>query len=234
MDINTKLEDDTVLFGKFENVKSKAKTIQVLHTLNINTVNDLMTFDYDNFYDKSKKVYTAIAYIFRHEYLGEELPFNDILDRKYKFSDNLAQIAKDLHTLGVVRDVKNALIYLSLCMANYTKSTVSMEYVLENYYAPRKDIARYYTKYIKKQNYLKQEQARQVLHDRNLEKLNRLQIEIETLNQVFSDLNYAININPSPALINFRTTIEVQLKDKQNQLNALNGKEYTRNKVNNN
>ena len=230
MNIDTKLEKDTVLFTKFENQRSKGTIIKVLKKLNINTVRDLIEFDQDKLYEKSKNIYIAMAYIFRNTYLGEKFPYDYILDKEYNFRDDLAACIRDLHKLGVIRDERNGYVYLNMCMANYDKETFTMDFVLRNYYSARKDLAKYYVEYMNKRNIEKQEQEIERIGIINLERIHTLEIEINTINQVLSDLDNAINTSSSStiSLINFRKQLEVELMHKRNQLSQLRGTSRTR------
>lgn len=228
MNVKTRIKDDKVLIKGLENKRSLGKMLKTFDTLKIKTVQDLMNTDPCVFTDISRDKYTAIAYIFRNKYLGEEFQYDYILDKVYPFSDGLYDLACDLHTLGVVRKAKDSLAYLCFCTTNYSKQEISMEFVLNNYYYSRNDLAKYYINYMneRKNGAVSLSVDRKI--DPNILESYRLQAEIETLYQVFDSLNFAIDCNPSPALINFRNTIDIQIKDKQNQYSALEGTEYTR------
>ena len=228
MYINRKLDIDPVLFKDFVNKKSKAKIIKSLNNVGIFTVKDLIEADENKFSPQSRKKYKAIAYILSHEYLGTEFPYEDILCKSYVFSDELFKCATDLETLGVVRDAKGSMPFLYLSTANYTGKTISTNYVLNNYYYDRSDLARYYINYIKIHGLQENIADKTNVVANNYVTLQNLIIEINTLMSVLNDLNNYIDQNPSIALINFRTTLEVQIKDKQNALSALEEKGFTR------
>lgn len=223
MEDKIKLEDDPVLFIRFKNSISRGKMIQSFNRLNIYTVEDLMNADTSKFTDIYKKIYTAIIYILRYAYLGEPFKYDYILRKTYKTVDQLPECAKDLEKLGIVKNSKLALInFADFDISN--RKEISMEELLSKYYLNRKDLADFYVRYI---NYMKRIDD-ETVEVNYLYTISNKEIELQTLNNVIEQLNKEIDRTYNIALINFRTSLEVQAKDKQNELNLLYTKTYSR------
>ena len=229
MNINTKLQDEKVLFAKYKNTHSKAKIIQSFNRLGIKTVKDLINADPSIFTDLSRDQYIAFQNIFRHEYLDEPFAYDYIFEKKYNIATDLVELANDIKKLGIVKDTCYFPIHLSsyLSQFNYKDTTIDMETLLKLSYYGKRDLATYYVDRLSR-NYVKEATNSGITSEYNRMQINTLTTEIRTYNQVLSDLNYRIENNPSRSLFEFREYLEITVKEKQNQLNALLGEGYTR------
>lgn len=238
MDINTRLEDDLVLFAKYKNTISRGKIIQSFNRLGIYTVNDLINTNPNLFSDKSKDQFIAIANIFRYEYEGKPFAFEYIFNKIYDLEDDIIELAKDIKTLGIVKDYKYVPDRLNECLVNYASKHISMDYVLGLCYYNARDLANYYVDYIEKTRGKERSVKTKIMNieqpviipnnDVNLVSANTLEIEIKTLNNVLNDLKLKIENKPSLDLFQLKQQLEITIIEKQNQLNALRGKDYTR------
>ena len=239
MEINTKLENDTVLFTKYANAHSRGKIIQSLNRVGIKTVEDLINASPSKFTDQSRDQFVAIAAILRHEYLGEPFIYEYIFNKIYDLNNDIIELAKDIKTLGVVKDYRYVPEHLKDCLENFQSNVVTMEYVLGLCYYDRRDLANYYIDVYKSENkntngvnkFKFQSGNKMVVipeFSSSVKKANDLTVEINMINKIIDDLNLRIDQNPNRHLFDFRNYLEITLKDKQNQLNQLKGIERKR------
>ena len=235
MDINTKLEDDKVLFTKYANTHSRGKIIQSLNRVGIFTVGDLINANSEVFTEKSRDQFTAIAAIFKHEYLGEPFAYEYIFNKIYDLNNDMVELSRDIKTLGIVKDYRYVPEHLKNCLENFQSNVVTMEYVLGLCYYDRRDLANYYVDVYqyshnnksKKGNNFKFQSGNKMVvipkFSSSVKKANDLTVEINIINKIIDDLDFRIDQNPNRHLFDFRNYLEITLKDKQNQLNQLKG-----------
>lgn len=220
MNVNTILEKDTVVFKQFTNTISRGKLIQSLNNRNIFTVKDLIASSDEQFTDLYRNIYVAIRNIYKYEYLGDDASYDAILDKTYNLETQFHECVNDLTELGIIKKNKSAYVNFASFTIDKNVYKISMKDIITKFYASRNDIAKYYVSYLNNRFEGAKTDA--------VSDVARLEIEIDTLKKVFNSLNFSIDLNPSPALINFRNTIEVQIKDLNNKLNSLLGNDYTR------
>lgn len=219
MNIKTKLENEPILFRNMENTKSKAAKLRELNKRGIYTVQDLIKSE-ENGKIKSR-TYTAMANVFKHEYQGALLPYDEILNRNYLVENEIRYIAQDLVMLGISSYENACISYIWDNLKTYSFDTVSMEYVLNNFYAHRNVLAKYYV------NYLNKEKENILSNDLLLEKAN-LEGQLEALQIVIGEVNKRIDQSPSPMLINYRDWLHITALDVQNKLASLDSNQRTR------
>lgn len=242
MEINTKLENDTVLFTKYANTHSRGKIIQSLNRLGFFTVSDLINANPEVFTEQSRDQFTAIAAIFKHEYLGEPFAYEYIFNKIYDLNNDMVELSRDIKTLGIVKDYRYVPEHLKDCLENFQSNVVTMEYVLGLCYYDRRDLANYYVDVYqyshsnksKKENNFKFQSGNKMVvipeFSSSVKKANNLIVEINTITNIMNDLDLRIEQSPNKHLFEFRTYLDITLKDKQNQLNQLKGFDRKRTK----
>lgn len=102
MDIKTELKNDTLLFIPAENQVSAASMIRYLNSRGITTIEDLINCDANFFRGNTKIQYRPIIEVYRHEFLGEPLVIDILLEKEYEYSDDgHRECENDIRRLGL-------------------------------------------------------------------------------------------------------------------------------------
>ena len=196
MDIKTRIEDDTVLFDKFS-AESRAAKVHSLNSIGIYTIEDFVNLKEIDFPKVSREFYWGMAHILRHEYLGEDIVYDALLEREYYSDyDGCKCCYSDMVKMGIV--VKGGrtytVNYMLSALEKHNKQDTdkfNIKWFIKNvhllYYHPI--ILQYYLDFIEKNK--KDNQPAPVL-DSSLE-LNKLKIQLETLVSINNSLQKQID-----------------------------------------
>lgn len=185
MDIKTRLENDNVLFGKYD-AETRGKRIHYLNSIGIYTIEDFINCKESDFSKySSRELYWAMSHIFRHEYLGEDIIYDALLENKYHSNrDGVRLCYSDMAKMGIMdthckRDAVREIWY-ALDKHNYRENNIfDIEWVIKNVNPAYFNgvISFYYLDYIEKQK--KDKQPSSILDSSS--ELNNLKIQLQTL-----------------------------------------------------
>ncbi|MBR5370016.1 MAG: hypothetical protein IK137_01795 [Bacilli bacterium] len=195
MDVKTRLEDDTVLFDKLS-AESRTAKVRILNSIGIYTIEDYINFKESDFPKYSKREsYWAMAHIFRHEYLKEDLIYDVLLEKEYYsdytgcklcYSDMLKMgIMNSGYKLYAVRDIMDFLAKNN----KEASDKFSIEWLINSMNSRyfNRGIFHYYLEYIEKKK-----KDKQPILDGSVE-LSTLKIQLQTLVSLDESLQAQIN-----------------------------------------
>lgn len=220
MDIKTKLEDVDFLFSVSEHSDKIACTniLKYLNGKGIFTVEKLINCQESDFPTSSRKSYMAIIQILKHEFLGQDL-INDVLLEKTYTNNSLGikECAKDYAKLGfsISQSTYSSKLVATtdkikryFARTGFVDETFSMEYIIKELPILRKGgpkLAEYYLQYINEMKEKNQELATEKLSPSVIEGL-KTQLQ---------------------GLVTMRNGLDMQIAALQEQINQ-NSKEGTK------
>lgn len=219
MDIKTRLEDDTILFADFNNNTSRTNVLTSLNNVGVYTVEDLINADASIFPAQSRKLYTAMAHVFRKAYLNQDLVYDVLFQKEYEVKkigySNESELPNDLLRLGVIKGtiqtIKYHLLFDLGLSEGYPNPTVTIEYLLreKGMNASGPNLRRFYLNYIDEKKKLEQSSNEQIIPESNVENvdsssLTSLKVQLQTL-------------------IAMKQGLEKQIDTLQNQIATLEG-----------
>lgn len=220
MDIKTKLEDDKVLFADFQSNVARVNILMVLNKKGIYTVEDLINVDMKDLPASNRKTYNAMAHVFRHAYLGQDLVYDELFQIEYKM-DSVGYsryYGSNTKTPGDVKSCALNLLRLGLAkgeiavVMNQLRSMVPAEatFTIEELMRDKKvnstgpNLSRYYLQYIDNKKTKEQETT------------NTSENSIDT--SILSELKKQLS-----SLIIMKDGLEQQMNSLQQQIETLEG-----------
>lgn len=83
LDVNSDISEESIYFSKMA-ISSLALEVEKFYSNNIHTIKDFITCSPEAYPGPRREIYVFLANIFKHEYLGESLIFdNGLLEKKY-------------------------------------------------------------------------------------------------------------------------------------------------------
>lgn len=83
LDVNSDISEESIYFSKMD-ISSLALEVKKFYANNIHTIKDFITCSPEAYPGPRREIYVFLANIFKHEYLGESLIFdNGLLEKKY-------------------------------------------------------------------------------------------------------------------------------------------------------
>lgn len=209
MDINTKIENDSVLFKNMVNSNSKGQFLRYFGQIGVSTVEDFLKINECDYPKQSRYVYLAMSHIFRHAYLNQELVYDVILEKTYNNEEEKRyEIAiDDIYRLGLVKlDVPKRALVKKLKEA-VTEHSFSMRNILEDNPGNIINdstycIRNYYIKYMKLKeeleinNFKKNQKIYEFIakneNNDEIDSLNELKMQLQILNSLSKKLDQQI------------------------------------------
>lgn len=132
MDVKTKLKDDKVVFANYESANALSRMIAKLNEKGVYTIEDLINCEKNILPYSSRKTYAACAEIFKHEYLGQELVLDVLLEKEYPidFEEDYSRPERDDYHLY------DSILYKYILEKNYKILTECANDVLKLGFKP--------------------------------------------------------------------------------------------------
>lgn len=198
MDINTKIENDSVLFENMVNLYSKGQFLKYFKQIGVSTVEDFLKINECDYPKQSRYIYLAMSHIFRHAYLNQELVYDVILEKIYSDEEERYENAiNDIYRLGLVKlDVSKKALAKKLKTALPEHKFSMYNILVKNPGNIIRDntscIKDYYIKYMKLKEELEIKQFKENENDSEIYSLNEMKIQLQILNDLSKKLSESI------------------------------------------
>lgn len=198
MDINTKIENDSVLFENMVNLYSKGQFLKYFKQIGVSTVEDFLKINECDYPKQSRYIYLAMSHIFRHAYLNQELVYDVILEKIYSDEEERYENAiNDMYRLGLVKlDVSKKVLVKKLKTALPEHKFSMYNMLVKNPGNIIRDntscIKDYYIKYMKLKEELEIKQFKENENDSEIYSLNEMKIQLQILNDLSKKLSKSI------------------------------------------
>jgi len=196
--IDIDIRDDKFLFPNGEGYNPSANpcgTVLMLPTMKkhgIHTVRDLINCKASDFSSTSRNHYMALAEIFKYRYLGQELVFDVIFDKKYLNDENgIYEALRDLKTLGFKGMSMRFDKSVTLPRVLGEKKEFNMEYILQNAKECKLsniggDFVNFYL------NYISEKRTKNQQEEITSDVLKELRIQLQFLSKMRDDIDMQI------------------------------------------